>query len=106
MSWYKVTLPSEESGLAGKAETLQNAFADLWSANKGPKDAAMFSQNSENLKDIFCYFSPGAMRIARTLIESYGAVPCPAPRQGTGVNLSAGDAGALEMLLPRAGQNS
>ncbi len=69
-------------------------------ANAGlPRDAALFCRRSEDFKEMFYYFSPAAMQIARPLIERHGATPCSAPLRGT-VDLAVGDARALEMLWP------
>jgi hypothetical protein len=105
MSWYKVTLPMKECGITGKGKELQDAFGTLVIANAAPIDAAMFSQQSKDFESVFYYFSPGAIRIAGTLIESYNPVACEAPLQGT-VSLAVGDARALYILLRRADQNN
>jgi hypothetical protein len=104
-TWYKVTLPFADCGIAGKGQRLQDAFMALLIANGGlPKDAAMFSQRSEDFNEMFYYFSPAAIRIAKLLIEGHGAVPCSAPLRGT-VNLAAGDAVAFD-LWPSPDQGS
>jgi hypothetical protein len=99
-SWYKVSLPFEDCGIAGKGQQLQEDFMALLIENAGlPRDAAMFSRRSDDFGKVFYYFSPAAMQIASLLIKSQGATPCSAPLRGT-VNLAAGDARALEMLWP------
>jgi hypothetical protein len=104
--WHKITLPYADSGVAGKGQRLKEAFMSRLMASGGqPKDAAMFWQQSEDFKEMFYYFSPGAMRVARLLIEGHGAVPCPAPLRGT-VNLAAGDAAAFELLWPSPDRDS
>lgn len=106
MAWYKVTIPSTECGLGGKGQRLHDSFAVLLVANAGlPWDAAMFSRDSDDLKEVTYYFSPSAIKIAKLLIESHGAVSCSAPQRGT-VHLAVGDARAPEMLWPQASQNS
>ncbi len=97
-AWYKVTLPFAEAGIAGKAMALQNAFGELLIASGGVRDAAMFSNRDENYEWCFYYFSPGAVRLAKPLIDAYGGVTCPAPKRGT-VDLQAGDASAFDTLL-------
>jgi hypothetical protein len=105
-SWYKVTLPFADCGTGGKGHRLQEAFMHLLIANGGlPKDAAMFSQRSEDFNEVFYYFSPSAMRIAKILIEGHGAVPCPAPLRGT-VNLAAGDTSVFDLLWPSPNRSS
>jgi hypothetical protein len=105
MSWYKVTLPLKDCGINGRGRELQDAFMAIFMTYAGPLDAAMFSERSEDFEEVFFYFSPGAARIATTLIESYKAVPCPAPLREN-VALAAGDADALETLLPSRDQNN
>lgn len=88
-----------ESDVGGKAQVLREEFGKVFSVNVGPAHAAMFWGRGENFKEYFCYFSPEAVRIARTLIEPYGPVPCEAPKRGT-VHLAVGHAGIDETLLP------
>jgi hypothetical protein len=100
--WYKVTLPAEESGIRGKAKSLQDAFEALFMANFTPKNAAMFTHHAEDFENYFYYFSPDAARIARNLIESHGGVKCPAPRLAPDVILLVGRSGSRETLLQAA----
>jgi len=87
-----------DCGVSGRGQQLQDAFGTLLIANGGlPTDAALFSQRSDDYETVTYYFSPAAMWIAKVLMENYGAVPCTAPSQGS-VNLTVGDASALEML--------
>jgi len=97
--WYKVSLPAKESGIWGKAKSLQDAFESLFMANFAPKNAAMFTHHAEDFENYFYYFSPDAARIARNLIESYGGVKCPAPRLAPDVILLVGRSGSRETLL-------
>jgi hypothetical protein len=100
--WYKVSLPAKESGIRGKAKTLQDAFEALFQANYAPKNAAMFTHHAEDFENYFYYFSPDAASIARNLIESYGGVKCPAPRLAPDVILLVGRSGSREILLQAA----
>jgi hypothetical protein len=109
-SWYKITFPYAECGVGGKGQRLQDAFTAILIAHGGkPWTAALFSQRSEDFEQMFYYFSPGAMQIARVLIESYKPVPCnqpPRPAIENHVSLSVGDARVFELLWPEESQNS
>jgi len=100
MSWHKVTLPFEECGIAGKGRQLRDAFTTLLIANGGqPRDAALFSQTSDDYKSVFFYFSPAAVQIARSLIEQWHPVPCSGPPfPGKLVSLEAGDQRVWDLL--------
>ena len=76
-SWYKVTLSGEDV-LAGKRFSLQEAFEDLFMANGIPADAAIFTTSVVVSPQLF-FFSPGAARIAKVLIEAYSGFECAAP---------------------------
>jgi hypothetical protein len=104
-TWYKATLPFAECGIAGKGQKLQDAFAEVFIMNAGPWDAAMFSQRSDDFTKMFYYFTPGALRIARSLIEALGIVPCPVPLRGS-VSLAVGDARAFDMLTESESKKS
>ena len=97
-SWYKVTLPFTEAGVNGKVKSLQEAFRFLFTANVASKNAAMFGNRNEDLKNYFCYFSPDAVQIARIVIQTYGGVKCSAPMRGS-VHLLVGHADAGDTLL-------
>jgi len=101
MSWHKVTLPFKDCGIAGKGKQLQDAFGVLLVANGGrPKDAALFSQTSDDFEFVHYYFSPAAMQIAKELIERWGGERCPTPVRTLRFALEVGNAGALDMLPP------
>jgi hypothetical protein len=79
-TWHKITIPFKDCGVAGKGQHLQDDFAALLIANGGkPWTAALFSQRSNDFENVFYYFSPDAMQIARGLIENYKTVPCDRP---------------------------
>jgi hypothetical protein len=93
--WFKVTLPATECGIGGRA--LQNDFETLFTINDTPKDAALFG--SKDVEHCFFYFSPGAVAIARGLIQHFGGVPSPPPFEDKYTPLLlVGHADALEML--------
>jgi hypothetical protein len=76
-SWYSVTASAEDAARARNA-IIQYEFCEIFNAAGDPKDAAMFS--SQVLTDgAQLYFSPGAGRIAKSLLERYGGVPCKKP---------------------------
>ena len=98
-TWYKVTFPFKECGVAGKGQQLQDAFASLLIAHGGmPRDGALFSQRSGDFEQMFYYFSPAAAQIARDLIQIHRGVLCPLPPET--VTLAVGDDRAREMLWP------
>jgi hypothetical protein len=76
MNWYKVTLSHDDIS-ARKHMALQNAFIEIFTANRGPGDAGMYQSLEFGVHEYL--FPPGAARIALPLIVSYGGVPCPAP---------------------------
>jgi hypothetical protein len=74
--WYKVTIPAAERNTRGKI--LQNDFDTLFAINGRPKDAALF-RYPEGVSDTHSfYFSPGAVAIARGLIQHFSGEPCQA----------------------------
>jgi hypothetical protein len=109
-TWHKIAFPFKDCGIGGKGQRLQDAFAAVFIANGGkPWTAALFSQRSGDLENMFYYFSPDAMQIAKGLIERYGAVPSDPPARptiGNHVSLSIGDTRAVELLWPEGTQNS
>jgi hypothetical protein len=79
-SWYKATFSKGEH--ASKGGQLQTAFERLFLDAFAPRDAAMFTTEGPETPDRRPYsyfFSPGAVHVARTLIEAYGGRPCDAP---------------------------
>jgi hypothetical protein len=96
-SWFKVTVPFEEAGVAGTAKKLQDAFYVLFVMNGSPPNAAIFGLRSDNQYHYCVYFSPGAARIAGSVIEHYSGVPCERPPRNAA--LLVGHAGARESLL-------
>lgn len=101
MSWYKVTLPFKDCGIAGKGRQLHDAFAARLMANGGrPRDAALFSQTSDDYESVDYYFSPAALQIAKKVIESFAGAPCAIPVRGLRFALEVGHAGALDILPP------
>lgn len=101
-SWYKVTMTDADI-TAHRYTKLQRDFEALFMAALGPRDAAMFS-NSDPVLDHQFYFSPGAVRIAKTLIEINGGVPCQSP-SASEVDLLVGEADARRLLLGSQGSN-
>src|SRR5262245_18585615 len=92
MSWTKITLTQEQvaNGTLGQ---IQDAFAVLFTAAGGPKDAAMFGRSKldariagrfdENDSDDdeyqTLYFSPEASALAARLISQFRGTPCTQP---------------------------
>jgi hypothetical protein len=70
-TWFRVSLPAAEYQTKGKI--LQNDFESLFELNGAPNDAALFA--AKDFDHYFFYFSPGAVAIARGLIQHFGGVP-------------------------------
>jgi|ERR1700690_900797 len=105
-TWYKITLPFGESTPNGKGQRLIDSFGARLIASGGiPRDAALFSRRSDDFDEMSYYFSPAAFQIAKLLVESSGAIPCPAP-SAEGLIMCAGDDRAREMLWPPKGQSN
>ena len=68
------TWPASEGHRQG---ILQIGFTQLWRARGAPHDAIMYS--TKFTPEIQCFFSPGAVAIARPLLISFGAVECSKP---------------------------
>ena len=87
-TWYKVTLSSKDI-TAGKHMALQSTFPFLFLASRAPRDAAMLT-NSEPRFPADYFFSPGAVRFSKTLIDGFSSIECAAPK-ATGLSLLVGD---------------
>src|SRR6478609_7691352 len=99
--WYRVTMPASDCTTHGKARTMQDAFYALFAMNGYPHKAALFVSRDNRFQNYHFYFSPGAVEIARALIEGYSAEPCLAPvREEYRPVLLVGDPDARETLLP------
>ena len=57
---------------------IQYEFCAIFNAAGDPENAAMFSTQVLNV-GAELYFSPGAHRIARSLLKQHGGVPCEKP---------------------------
>jgi hypothetical protein len=97
-TWYKVMFPASETGVGGKAVSMQDVFEKLFITNAAPADAAVFTNHDESFDNHYYYFSPGAARIAYGLIQAYSGNECSAPLRGE-VNLVVGHSQAPELLL-------
>jgi hypothetical protein len=74
--WYSISLSTVQVA-AGRIGTIQDAFAKIFIGLGAPRDAGMFG--SLALGDHTLFFSPGAVRIAKPILDYYGAVECAAP---------------------------
>jgi len=105
-TWYKVTLPSEECGLDGLMNKLQEAFTAIFIAKSAHRhDVALFTDHDDNFENHFFYFSPGAGGMMPHLIEIFKGVPCEQPVLHDKMILLVGHAGAREALLRSAGKS-
>ena len=80
MSWFKVEM-SKQDVAAGKAINLQEEFTKVFDRSGAPTKAGMF--NSLDVKTNEYFFSPGAVEIAKPLIERFGGRSCDAPKKST-----------------------
>jgi len=84
----------------GKGSQLRDTFEAILVKNGGqPRDAALFSQTTDDYESVSFYFSPAALQIAKPLIEQSRGIPCSGPPfPGKLVSLEVGDAHAFELL--------
>ena len=85
--WMKVTLKPDNiiGGIS-----LHEAFNAALETARFPKDAAMF-RAARPVQNAF-YFSPGAVRIARSLLDQFHAEGCSAPaRSDVGLTAAGAD---------------
>ena len=95
MTWHKIELSTDEVK-AGEESRILKEFTDLFVAAGGPRDAAMLS-SSLNSPGATIYLSPGAIRIAPTLVAAHAGLPCDCPSGS--VVLLLGHGNATEELL-------
>jgi hypothetical protein len=104
VQWYKVMVPAAERNSRGK--TIQNDFETLYSINGTPNGAALFSCPATAPDSDCFYFSPGAVAIARGLIQHFSGEPCPPPlAEGDNPVLLVGHREERDLLL-RSAKNS
>jgi hypothetical protein len=95
MTWYKVTLsPADIS--AGKPDELVDEFRLLFGSLGNPHGAGLFDGNGMHMYEY--YFSPGAARIAMSIINRYRGVECAAPLRSS-VGESVVNSGDREILF-------
>lgn len=87
-TWYRVSLAPKDIA-AGKHIALRDTFQILFMANHGPKDAAMFT-TAESRSPSDYFFSPGAVRFSKALIDGFSGIECPALK-AAGLSLLAGN---------------
>jgi hypothetical protein len=85
MPWYRVTLNHQD--IAGRKHiAMQRAFEAVFAATGAPKDAGLYKRDKSQVYEY--YFSPGAAKIAKSLIVSYSGVECAAPARSELVPLA------------------
>jgi hypothetical protein len=105
-TWHKITFLYKDCGVGTKDKQLQDAFARKLIEDGGKsRDAALFTQRSDDFEYLTYYCSPNAMRIARELFMAHGAVPCERPSD-QGLRMAAGDVRAHELLWPPDNRSS
>jgi hypothetical protein len=84
-AWYKVTLSSDDL-IFGRGLILQEEFTALYTRSRGSrKKAVMLTAANHVPSGNPYYFSPGAVRIARSVILRWGGKECPAPTSSNGL---------------------
>lgn len=78
MGWKRVTLGSRQVS-AGENMRLQNEFVTLWMSVGAPPAAAMYGDKRIADGNFHFYFTPAAVMLALSLLESFGAADCPEP---------------------------
>ena len=77
MSWYKISLDKVDL-IDDKISIIRNLYEAIWLANGAPKEAPLFATKAP--KDpCSIFFSPGAAKIGKILIEKYNAIQCKKP---------------------------
>jgi len=77
MFWFKIDLDIEDL-VDDKISFIRNQYEDIWFAKGAPKEAPLFASIAP--KDpCSIFFSPGAVKIGKILIEKYGGSQCEKP---------------------------
>jgi hypothetical protein len=77
MSWYKISLDKVDL-IDDKISIIRNLYEAIWLANGAPKEAPLFATKAP--KDpCSIFFSPGAAKNGKILIEKYDAIQCKKP---------------------------
>ena len=77
MSWYKISLDKVDL-IDDKISIIRNLYEAIWLANGAPREAPLFATKAP--KDpCSIFFSPGAAKIGKILIEKYDAIQCKKP---------------------------
>ena len=90
-SWYQLESPVRESCHNGKADQMQKAFEVMFITKRRLAGAALFESHDEKLETNSFYFSPEAVPLIHTLLESLGAKPCQPPQLTERLVLLVGD---------------
>ncbi len=77
MPWNRITMSNDEM-LSGKADKLQSRFAKLWIGAGVPPGAIMYAFREADRQHHY-FFTPHAVKIAESLLKSFGAVDCEKP---------------------------
>jgi hypothetical protein len=97
-----VTIAAAECGTKGAI--LQNDFETLFTINGKPSGAALFTSPDEEDGSQSFYFSPGAVAIARGLIEHFSGQPSSPPAADMkNPKLLVGRSDERDVLLSAAG---
>jgi len=102
-SWYRVSLSAAECGT--KAAILRNDFETLYTINGTPNGAALFTSRDEESRTSHFYFSPGAVAIARGLIQHFSGEACSRPIHEDSPELLVGRNDERDVLLGGTDEN-
>jgi hypothetical protein len=85
MSWYRVTLSADDL-IYGRGPILKDEFMTSYIRSPGSReDAVMLTPGSRIPSGTPYYFSPGAVRIARSIILRWGGKECAGPTSPEGL---------------------
>jgi hypothetical protein len=87
MSWYSVTLGSDEVA-AAKMAAYKDAFQKAFAVAGGPRTMALFEQTGNDGQTVL-FLTPECAEHASELLEQWGATPCERPSL-VGLNLVVG----------------
>jgi hypothetical protein len=85
MNWCKIIFSADDIS-AGRHKEFLEEFNHLLARSGAPNAAAVFL-NKDKWREYSIYVSPVAAQLATELINRYGGVPCPAPKQSDVVGI-------------------
>ena len=96
MAWKVLTFANTAGGIQ-RSTILQSEFSDVMTAHRAPQDAAIFARSTPDGREYVCYFSPAAVAIFDSTLETWGAQDADAPNREN-LALLVGDAVSEKLL--------